>query len=196
MISFGELRQAISGVVLLARFNPQGLTHFDNNVKAFWRSYWSAIFALPLYIALVLMRTPDSVILVGYLSTVIIYGTSYVLGWFTMPFAMFYVCRVIDREDRFFQYFVAYNWATLIQIGFMVLIIIGIQSGIFPKESGGIFIFITISIILLYQGYIARIALMISRFGACGVILLDLTIGVMIESWAANLLLGQNIFGG
>lgn len=53
-----------------------------------------------------------------------------------------------------------------------------------------------ISIILLYQGYIARTALMISRFGACGVILLDLTIGLMIESWAANLLLGQNIFGG
>ena len=196
MISFGELRQAISGVVLLARFNPQGLTHFDNNVKAFWRSYWSAIFALPLYIALVLMRTPDSVILVGYLSTVIIYGTSYVLGWFTMPFAMYYVCRVINREDRFYQYFVAYNWATLIQIGFMVLITIGIQSGIFPKGSSGTFTFIAISIILLYQGYIARTALMISGFGAFGVIFLDLTIGLMIESWAAKLLLGQKIFGG
>ena len=196
MISFSELRQSISGAFLLARFNPQGLSHFDNNVKAFWRSYWSAILALPLYMALVLMRTPDSMILVGYLSTVIIYGTSYVLGWFTMPFAMFYVCRIINREDRFFQYFVAYNWATLLQIAFMVLVTICIKSGVFPKGSSGTFIFIAISIILLYQGYIARTALMISGLGAFGIILLDLTIGLIIESWATKLLLGQKVLGG
>jgi len=196
MISLSEIRQSISAAFLLARFNPQGLAHFENNVAAFWRSYWSAIFALPLYIALVLMRTPDSVILVGYLSTVIIYGTSYVLGWFTMPFVMFYVCRVIDREDRFYQYFVAYNWATLLQIAFMVVVTICIQTEVFPRGSSGIFIFIAISIILIYQGYIARTALMISGFGALAVILLDLTIGLIIEGWATKLLLGQKILGG
>jgi len=134
--------------------------------------------------------------LVGYLSTVIIYGTSYVLGWFTMPFVMFYVCRVIDREDRFYQYFVAYNWATLLQIAFMVVVTICIQTEVFPRGSSGIFIFIAISIILIYQGYIARTALMISGFGALAVILLDLTIGLIIEGWATKLLLGQKILGG
>ena len=50
--------------------------------------------------------------------------------------------------------------------------------------------------ILIYQAYIAHLALEVSRLGALAIVILDLTIGLLIEGWATKLLLGQGVFGG
>ena len=196
MISFRELKHSISGILLLVRFSPQGLDYFENNLPAFWRSYWAAIFSFPLYIGIIILQTPNSMILVGPLNSVIIYIAAYLLGWFSMPFIMFYVCRSINREDNFYQFFIVYNWATLFQITFMAAITICTKLNIFHPSIGGVLIFIAIAMILIYHAYIAHLALAVSRLGALAIVILDLTIGLLIEGWATKLLLGQGLFGG
>lgn len=196
MINFQEISRSIFGAWTLARFDANGLLLFDNTVRAFWRSYVAAILALPAYIALVMMRIPEGMIKVSSLSALCIQSSGYVVGWFAMPFAMLYVCRIIDREEQFCRYFVAYNWAALLQIMLMLAITTLGKSGIVPPPFAGIMSIIAIVAILIYQGFIARIALMIPGIGAFGVVLLDLMLGLVVESWTTKLLIGHRLFGG
>jgi hypothetical protein len=196
MIDFKETSRSIFGAWMLARFDANGLLLFENTVTAFWRSYWAAIMALPAYIALVIMRTPESMITVGLLPAVLIQSSGYVLGWFAMPFVMLYVCRVIDREEQFCRYFAAYNWAALLQITLMLALTTFAKTGILPPAFAGIISVAAIIAILVYQGFIARVALMIPAFGAFGVVVLDLMIGLVVDSWRTKLLAGHRLFGG
>jgi len=196
MIDFKETSRSIFGAWMLARFDSNGLLLFENTVTAFWRSYWAAILALPAYIALVIMRTPESMITVGLLPAVLIQSSGYVLGWFAMPFVMLYVCRVIDREEQFCRYFAAYNWAALLQITLMLALTTFAKTGILPPAFAGIISVAAIIAILVYQGFIARVALMIPAFGAFGVVVLDLMIGLVVDSWTTKLLAGHRLFGG
>ena len=196
MISSTELKRSIFGAWLLARFDQNGLLFFENSVGAFWRSYWAALLAAPAYIALVFIRTPDAMYAVGPLSAITIQTSSYIIGWFAMPFVMLYVCRIIDKEDQFLKYFIAYNWATLLQVTLIFVIAILAKFGVFPSVLSGILTFIAIMAILVYQGFIARIALIIPSAGAFGVVALDLLISLLVESWTAKLLLGHRLFGG
>ena len=196
MISFAELKRSIFGAWLLARFDQNGLLFFENSVGAFWRSYWAALFAAPAYVTLVIIRAQDSTYAVGPLSSITIQTSSYIIGWFAMPFVMLYVCRIIDKEDRFLKYFIAYNWAVLLQVTLIFVIAILAKFGVFPSVLSGILTFIAIMGILVYQGFIAHVALIIPRAGAFGVVLLDLIISLSVDSWTAKLLLGHRLFGG
>ena len=196
MISFAELKRSIFGAWLMARFDQNGLLFFENSVGAFWRSYWAALLAAPAYVTLVIIRAQDSTHAVGPLSAITIQTSSYIIGWFAMPFVMLYVCRIINKEDQFLKYFIAYNWATLLQVTLIFVIAILAKFGVFPSVLSGILTFIAIMAILVYQGFIARIALIIPSAGAFGVVALDLLISLLVESWTAKLLLGHRLFGG
>ena len=196
MISFAELKRSIFGAWLLARFDQNGLLFFENSVGAFWRSYWAALLAAPAYVTLVIIRAQDSTYAVGPLSAITIQTSSYIIGWFAMPFVMLYVCRIIDKEDRFLKYFIAYNWAALLQVTLIFVIAILAKFGVLPSVLSGILTFIAIIGILVYQGFIAHVALIIPRAGAFGVVLLDLIISLSVDSWTAKLLLGHRLFGG
>ena len=55
MINFAEVKRSIFGAWLLARFDQSGLLFFENSLGAFWRSYWAALLAAPLYITLIII---------------------------------------------------------------------------------------------------------------------------------------------
>jgi hypothetical protein len=196
MIDFKEIRHSVLGAWMLARFDANGLLLFENTPTAFWRSYWAAILALPAYIALVIMRTPESMITVGALPATFIQLSGYIMGWFAMPFVMLYVCRIIDREEQFCRYFSAYNWAALLQITLMLALTTLAKTGVLPPALTGIISVAAIIAILVYQGFIARVALMIQGFGAFGVVVLDLMIGLVVDSWTTKLLASHSLFGG
>ena len=196
MISFAELKRSIFGAWLLARFDQNGLLFFENSVGAFWRSYWAALFAAPAYVTLVIIRAQDSTYAVGPLSAITIQTSSYIIGWFAMPFVMLYVCRIIDKEDQFFKYFIVYNWATLLQVSLIFFIAIVAKFGGFSPVLNGFLTFIAIMGVLVYKGFIARVTLIIPSSGAFGVVALDLMISLLVESWSAKLLLGHRVFGG
>ena len=196
MTSLTELKRSIFGAWLLVRFDPNGLLFFGNSIGAFWRSYWAAILAAPAYIALVIIQTPDLMVTVGPLSATIIQISSYITAWFAMPFVMLYICGIIDREKQFYKYFIAYNWATLLQVTLILVVTILTKLGLFSSVFGGILTLVAIIFVLVCQGFIARVALIIPSAGAFGVVTLDLMISLLVESWTAKLLLGHRLFGG
>ena len=196
MISFAELKRSIFGAWLLARFDQSGLLFFENSLGAFWRSYWAALLAVPLYITLIIIRASDSMYAVGPLGAITIHTSNYIIGWFALPFVMLYVCRIIDKEDQFLKYFIAYNWATLLQVTLIFVIAILAKFGAFPPILSGFLTFIAIMGVLVYQGFIARVALIVPNAGAFGVVALDLMISLLVESWTTKLLLGHRLFGG
>ena len=196
MINFAEVKRSIFGAWLLARFNQSGLLFFENSLGAFWRSYWAALIAAPLYITLIVIRASDSMYAVGPLSAITIHTSNYIIGWFAMPFVMLYVCRIIDKEDQFLKYFIVYNWATLLQVSLIFFIAILAKFGVFSPVLNGFLTFIAIMGVLVYKGFIARVTLIIPSSGAFGVVALDLMISLLVESWTAKLLLGHRLFGG
>ncbi|MBK19141.1 MAG: hypothetical protein CMM52_09950 [Rhodospirillaceae bacterium] len=196
MIDLREVSRSVFGAWMLARFNPDGLLLFENTVSAFWRSYWAAILALPAFIALVMMFAPEIPVAVGHLSAIIIRTSGYVAGWFLLPFIMFYVCRLIDREEQFCRYIAAYNWARLLQILLLLLVTILSASGVIPKNISPFVTFAAYVFVLIYQGFIVRVALMIPGIGAFGIVVMDLATGIVIEICTGRLLAGQSMFGG
>lgn len=94
MISWGELRTSLNGAFLLARWDLQGLRYMDTSPAGALRSFWLALYQLPLVAFLdwgllkagvLLLQDGNSagaVVLLGWLAT---YGFGWAVGvWYVM----------------------------------------------------------------------------------------------------------------
>ena len=196
MITPSELSRSIFGAWLLARFNKNGLTFFDNTVEGFWRSFWAAAIVLPAYAILLTMRQSNGTIGVGAGTAFYINSVSYVIGWIAFPFATYYVAQMFNRGQWYCRYIEAYNWAVVLQITLMLVVSLAAASGILPSGFGTPATIATIIFILIFKGYIARVALQTTLPGTVGIVFLDLCISLMLEGWSAKLLKLQPVVSG
>jgi hypothetical protein len=188
MITSQEVSRGIYGAWLLARKDAKGVFLFDNTVEAFWRSFWAAGVALPLYGILLVLRNSGATIGVAPGAALLIHSIAYVLGWIAFPFAMFHVARMFDRQHWYCRYIAAYNWAVVLQLSLMMLVSSIVATGIFSSAIGTALTVGTVLAVLTYQGFIARVALQATIPGAVGIVLLDLVLSLMIDGWSARLL--------
>lgn len=196
MITPGEVSRSIFGAWILARFNPDGLKFFDNTVEAFWRSFWAAAIVLPAYVILLTLRHSGSTIGVGAGTAFFVHAIAYVIGWVAFPFLMFYVAQMINRDQWYCRYIVAYNWSVVLQITLMLTVGLLAASGILSPAIGGAATVISVVFVLIYQGFIARIALQITGPGAAGIVFMDFLLSLMLDGWSARLLQLQRIVSG
>ena len=196
MITPGEISRSVFGAWILARFNSNGITLFDNTVEAFWRSFWAAAIVLPAYAFLLSIRYSGVTIGVGGGTSFIVNCLAYVIGWTAFPFAIYYVAQMFNRGQWFFRYIVAYNWAVVLQISLMLIISLLVSSGMFPATLGAIATVISLLFVLIYKGFIARVALQTTFPGAAAIVFLDFCLSLMLEGWTAKLLQLQPIVSG
>jgi hypothetical protein len=196
MITPGEISRSVFGAWMLARFNPDGLNFFDNTVEGFWRSFWAAAIALPAFAYLLTLRYSAVTIGVDGGTSFYVNCVSYVLNWVAFPYAMFYVARLFNRDQWYCRYIAAYNWAGVLQITLMLIISPIAAGGLLPSAPAFMISAISILFIMVYKGYIARVALQTTIPGAVGIVFLDLCLSLMLHGWTDKLLKVQPIASG
>jgi hypothetical protein len=186
--AWAEAWLALFGTLRLARGDRGGLTCFDRSLDGFWRSFRAAAITYPLYLMLLTMRVSVAEWQrSGGWRIIIVETIGYVIAWVAFPLIMLEVTRWIGRANRFFNFMVPYNWCQVPQSALFVLIGIATESRILGARAGESLDIIAAIATLVYEWYIARVALEVAGSIAVFVVLVDLVLGVFISHIAGGL---------
>ena len=177
-----EVQLALAGCLRLARGDRGGLACFDRSLDGFWRSFRAAVISYPLYLMLLAMRVSvaewqQS----GGWRIVTVETIGYVVAWVAFPLLMLNVVRWIGRAHRFFDFMVPYNWCQVPQSALFVLVGLVSAGGVLSTQASEAMDMAAAIATLLYEWFIARVALDTSGVVAIFVVLLDLVLGVFIS---------------
>ncbi len=188
MLSAREAVSALYGAYRLARFDARGMTYFETSIEGFWRSFYAAVIVAPFYATLLFMRHAAGETTAGGFRFASIEAIAYVIAWVAFPLVMVSVARVLNREERYLGYIVAYNWAAVLQNGlYLPLGMLGV-TGAVPAETARVLGLIALSLILVYAWFIARVALNVGAGAAAALVALDLVLSVFINAVASAML--------
>jgi branched-subunit amino acid transport protein AzlD len=183
-----EVRLALVGALRLAKGDRAGLSCFDRSLDGFWRSFRAAVIAYPLYLMLLMMRvTIAEWERSGGLYIIVVETIAYVIAWVAFPLAMMTVTRWLNRSHRFFDFMVPYNWSQLPQSALFVLVGLQAESEAISARPAQVIEIAAAIAVLVYEWFIARVALETTASAAALVVLVDLFLGVFISHVASSL---------
>ncbi|MEZ5666173.1 MAG: hypothetical protein R3F55_01820 [Alphaproteobacteria bacterium] len=168
MITSQELSRSLYGTIRLAKGDPSGLQYFNATLEGFWNSVAAAVIVLPGYAFMTWLgyfivpaEASDSRI-------VLVEAIAYVTHWAAFQLALFYYCRVVGKENRFFHAAVALNWidvpAYAVMVGLQLLLLaVGGGGGL-----GDLVSFMLWILLIAYSCYVAKVALQSSLLVAIG----------------------------
>jgi len=177
-----EVQLAVGGALKLARGDASGLGLFDTSIDGFWRSFRAAVICYPFFLILLAFRVSaahwaES----GVMHIAIVETIGYVISWVAFPLLVLPLTRWLGREDRFLPFMVAYNWSQVPQTALFVFVGADAAIGLFPSGIAHVVDFAAAVAVLLYEWYIARVALVVSASQAVMVVLLDLVLGAVLS---------------
>jgi len=183
-----EVRLALVGALRLAKGDRGGLSCFDRSLDGFWRSFRAAVIAYPLYLILLMMRvTIAEWERSGGFYIIVVETIAYVIAWVAFPLAMLTVTRWLNRSHRFFDFMVPYNWSQLPQSALFVLVGLQSTSDAISAQPAQVIEIAAAIAVLVYEWFIARVALETTAAAAALVVLVDLVLGVLISHVASSL---------
>jgi branched-subunit amino acid transport protein AzlD len=183
-----EVRQAMIGALRLARGDRGGLSCFDRSLDGFWRSFRAAVISYPFYLVLLSMRvTVGEWERSGAFLIITVETIAYVIAWTAFPLVMLIVTQRIGRRHRFFDFMVPYNWSQLPQSVLFVLVGLETESGVLGAQPAQAIEIAAAVAVLVYEWFIARVALETTAAAAVFVVFVDLLLGVLISHIAGGL---------
>ncbi len=187
MPGWGEVAQAFYGTWRFALLDRGAMRWFDLSHRGVWRSFWSAAICYPGFILLLLLRLDaQTVAQAGLFQIFLVETIGYVIAWTAFPLLIFGLCRKIGREERGFDFIVAYNWSQILQtLAFLVLALV--VDRLLPAETGSLFNLAGYFAILAYEWFIAVVAIGAGGWVAAGVVLIDVVLGSILFTIAAML---------
>jgi hypothetical protein len=177
-----EVSSALYGAWRLARLDPAGLGFFDRSREGLIRSFRAAIFVYPAFLLLLGLRIEDKVWEQSGAGRIILIETiGYVVSWTAFPLATLRLARFLDRETRWPGFIVAFNWSQVLEY-VLVLFCAGLAiSGVLPAGVGAGLLHATTIACLLYEWYIARVALDVPGTAATIAVLIELVISGIVN---------------
>ena len=95
--------------------------------------------------------------------------------------------RGLGRESRFLAFMVAYNWSQILQTGLFVLVGLDSAVGLLQPSSAQVAGLFAAIATLIYEWYIARVALLVTGAQATLVVIVDLVLGTSLGRIAQSL---------
>jgi hypothetical protein len=181
MLTLAEIGPGIYGAWRLAHFDPDGMRFFDRSIRGFWRSFYVAVLAAPLWIIILAVQISQSHIGGGWARLVIAESIAYIVGWVAYPLAAFYLTRLIDREQQYVGFIVALNWGTLLQLAVMVPAHIIAGFNLLPVGLGMLIFYGALVATMVYEWFITRTAIGLSGLAAASFVLIDIVITVLVD---------------
>ena len=188
-ITVAEITQGLYGAWRLFVRDPIGLQFFDDDVPAFWKSFWCAIVVLPGYVLLRAFSPDQPAPETGLLATVMIVGLIYVIGWVVWPLIMGHLIPVLEREDHYVRYVVAYNWSAGPQILLYVVVLLISLTGVLPTGFMIALNLATLAYLLAYHYFIIKVALDLHGMTAAFLVVSEFIVGLILRWIETDLLL-------
>jgi hypothetical protein len=181
MITAVQISKSLYGAWRLARFDAGGLQYFDNTVEEFWRSFYAAAIVAPMITILVVIHLAEMKVGAGPVRIFLVEAVTYALDWLIFPFIALYIADFIGKGDRYLRYIAARNWAVVLQMALFLFISLLSQAGVLGTGPAITFSVAATIAILIYQGFITRVALDVSIRASAAIVFLDLIIGIMLN---------------
>ncbi|HEY1505592.1 MAG TPA: hypothetical protein VGF92_14890 [Stellaceae bacterium] len=181
-----ELWQALYGAWRFALLDRQALRYFDLSHRGTWRSFWAAAYCYPFFLLERWLELPaGDVASAGLGHIFFVESIGYLIGWTAFPLAALALCRALGREERGFDFITGYNWSILLQIALFVLI--GLLSLVLPDSAGVALQRLGLIAALIYEWFIALVAIGAGPWIAGVIVIVDIVIGLFIQITALSL---------
>ena len=188
LAAWTEVQLAVGGALRLAVGDRRGLGFFDASIDGFWRSFRAGLICYPLYLLLVSFRVPAAQWELSGVAPILIVETiAYVISWVGFPLLILPVARHLGRASRFLPFMVVYNWSQIPQTVVFVLVGLDTATGLLPPSSAHFAGLLAAIAALVYEWYIARVALAVTGTQATLVIIIDLLLSTTIGRIAQSL---------
>ena len=105
---------------------------------------------------------------------------AYVIGWVLFPLVMIRITDLLQRQQEYFRFIVAYNWAGVLQIAIFLPVAALTVSGLLPLAGGNFLSMIVLFAILYYQWFIACTGLRIGVGAAVAIVCLDMALSILV----------------
>jgi len=183
-----ELQLAVVGALRLAVGDRRGLGLFDVSLAGCWRSFRAGAICYPFYLVLLGFRIPSAEWTAHGAAAIILVETiAYIISWAAFPLIMLHLVRWLGRENRFLQFIVAYNWSQIPQTGLFLLVGLQGASGIATPSAAHSASLLAVVATLVYEWYIARVALAVTGIQATLVVIIDVMLGTSLGRIAQGL---------
>lgn len=181
MVSLREVTHGVYGAWRLARLDRAAMGWFDRSVTGVWRSFWAAAICYPGFVVLQLLQLDVAHLSVlRLLHFLVIASISYAVGWTAYPLTALPFCRWLAPEERALGFVIAYNWSQVLQTA-LVLVVSAV--GALPIVPGYALAYaetVAYLAILVYEWFIARIALDAGGLAATALVLLDVVLTALL----------------
>jgi hypothetical protein len=186
--AWAEMRLAMAGALRLAVGDRRGLGCFDASIDGFWRSFRAAIICYPLYLFLLVLRVKAAQWRASGAATILIVETiDYVIAWVAFPLLILPLSRWLGRAERFLPFIVAYNWSQIPQTALIAVIGLDGVTGLLSPAALPSAELVAVIATMVYEWYIARVALAVGGAAAVLAVLVDLLLGTILGRVAASL---------
>ena len=191
MLTVHEVSHALFGAWRLALRDKRAMAWFDCTVEGAIRSFWAAAICYPGFIVLLLLRfSPSDLEAPAVYRILLVESIGYVIGWCAYPLAALPFCRWVAPEERALGFIIAYNWSQVLQTALLLPIAAFGALQIAPDYAIAYADAVAYLAILVYEWFIARIALEAGALPATALVMLDFVLGAML-SQVTHALSGQ-----
>ena len=175
-----EIRLALAGTMQLARGDTGGLSWFDASIEGFWRSFRAGLICYPMFLVLLSFRVTAAQLEHSSIARIVAVETiGYTIAWTAFPLLVMPLTRVLGRENRFLLFMLAYNWSQVPQTALFV--VVAMLAAVLPTGLGqGIELAAAIAV-LVYEWFIARVALVVPGVAATLIVLVDMLLGTVLS---------------
>jgi hypothetical protein len=173
-----EVQLAVGGTLRLAVGDRRGLGFFDTSIDGFWRSFRAALICYPLYLLLLGFRVDaPQWAASGIAPIVLAESIAFVISWVAFPLIILPLTRWLGREDRFLAFMVVYNWSQIPQTVLFAVVGLDGATGLLAPSAAHFTQLAAVVAVLVYEWYIARVALAVTGAQAMVVVIADLMLG-------------------
>lgn len=178
MPSQAEIRQALTGMLMLARLDTGGMRLLDLTVEGFWKSFTGPLLAAPAFALLVADRYARTGLPAGLAAVVPLEAVGYCLGLVAFPIAAIFLTRLLGLTDRYVPLIVAGNWSTVPQAA---LLLAAITVANLAPGLAALLVPLAGLAALAYSWFVVRTALATTASVAAGLVVVDVLMGVGID---------------
>ena len=181
MITKQEIFEGLYGAWRLLLGDRGAIALFDNSVAGFWKSFFAAIFVLPIYFTMTAIGAIEFNSSRSLPAIVLIVSEFYIIAWVLWPLIIGHVLPVLDRDDKFTLYVVAYNWMSAVGAGLFLVAVLVTTLLPIPDGFAALIMMAALLGVLAYHVFIAHTALSISIGVAIGLTVADFILHEIVQ---------------
>jgi hypothetical protein len=187
-----EVSYGLYGAWRLAWRDRAAMAWFDCTLEGALRSFWASAICYPGFIVMLLLRLDAASLHSGALYRILLVESiGYVIGWCAYPLMALPFCRWVAPEPRALGFIIAYNWSQVLQTALLLPVAVFGAVHLGPPYTVAYADTVAYLAILVYEWFIARIALDSGGLPATALVLLDFTLSVMLSE-VTQALAGQS----